>query len=75
MVGAYVATYLTIGVIWCLWSPKFLSYFMEKMYTEDSIVWLFIGLLIGSIIWPIGLAGNIILWTTEIFREGRKRNV
>lgn len=76
MVTAYIAVYLTFGVIWCIWNSnsRFFGFIIEKMYADDNVIWLFAGLAVGSLLWPIGLFMTIITWVTEHLRDGRNRH-
>jgi len=74
MVSAYVAIYLTAGLVWCMWNSgsKPFRAVAERMYEGGNFAWLMLALALGSLLWPIGLAGNMMCLLAKMRRSGRE---
>lgn len=69
----YIATYLIAGFIWCIWNinSKFFSAILARAYEHENFIWVLFGFLVGSVLWPIGLVSDIIIWLSNTWRGGK----
>jgi len=66
----WIGLYLAIGVLWAMWQSqsRFATEMREKAHRDGQLYLNFLGFVIVTIIWPIGLIGYLVFFIMRIRR-------